>query len=142
MWTMKKGKYQPDHVIQDQVQKIADKFGLSLVMLFGSFANVTNTKESDVDIAYVKTDKLATAQEIELALEFENLFKVERADIVYIPDMSPIFMYMTLNDGIVLFAQSETIFPSFYSYSIQRLYDNMSLYKMRLDHLCKKHQIT
>ena len=141
MWTMKKGKYQPDHVIQDQVQKIADKFGLSLVMLFGSFANVTNTKESDVDIAYVKTDKLATAQEIELALEFENLFKVERADIVYIPDMSPIFMYMTLNDGIVLFAQSETIFPSFYSYSIKRLYDNMSLYQMRLDHLCKKHQI-
>lgn len=138
---MEKRRYIPDDLIKQKVAEIADKFGLDLVMLFGSFADLSNKEESDVDIAYLKTDKLSTDKEIELAFEFEKLFKVKRADIVYIGDASPIFMYMILNNGVILFAKIETIFPSLYSYSIKRLYDNMPLYQMRFDYLCKKYNV-
>jgi len=123
---------------KNSVQKVAKKYGLDLVILFGSYAEGRNTKNSDIDIGYTKTEKLGFDDEIKLAEDFQTIFKIERADIVYIPGASPLFMYMILQNGQVLFERDPMIFPNIYTYALKRFEDNKPLYKMRFDYLCKQ----
>ena len=40
--------------LKSKAAKLADKYGLDMILLFGSRADGTATKRSDVDIAYSK----------------------------------------------------------------------------------------
>jgi len=126
---------------KNSVQKLAEKYGLDLVMLFGSYAEGRNTKNSDIDIGYTKAEKLSFGDEIRLAEDFQNIFKIERADIVYISGASPLFMYMILQNGQILFERDSTVFPNIYTYALKRFEDNKPLYKMRFDYLCKEYAV-
>jgi len=149
-------KYEVSPEIKKQVCDIAEKYGLALVMLFGSCAELRDRKESDVDIAYMvkKTSrskattrgktavaKLSFEDEIALAREFELLFKAPRADVVYLPDISPLFMYMILQDGVVLFEKESTLFPEMYTYAVKRFEDNKLLYQQRFEYLCNYYHV-
>ena len=126
---------------KNNIQTIAEKYGLGLVMLFGSYAESRNTKNSDIDIGYVKDKKLSFNDEIELASDFQNIFRIERVDIVHIPSVSPLFMYMILQNGQILFEQNTTVFPNIYTYALKRFDDNKPLYKIRFDYLCKEYKV-
>lgn len=126
---------------KNNLQTIAEKYGLDLVMLFGSYAEGRNTKNSDIDIGYMKVKRLSFSTEIQLASDFQTVFKVERADIAYIPSASPLFMYMILQNGQILFKRDLSIFPNIYTYALKRFEDNKPLYKMRFDYLCKQYGV-
>lgn len=126
---------------KNNIQAIAEKYGLDLLMLFGSYAEGRNTKNSDIDIGYFKNEKLSLDDEIKLAEDFQNIFKIERADIVYIPTSSPLFMYIILQKGQILFERNPVLFPNIYTYALKRFEDNKYLYKMRFDYLCKQYQV-
>ncbi|MCX6752258.1 MAG: nucleotidyltransferase domain-containing protein [Candidatus Nomurabacteria bacterium] len=126
---------------KNSVQTVAEKYGLDLLMLFGSYAEDRNTKNSDIDIGYLKSERLSFDAEIELASLFQTIFKIKRADIVYIPSSSPLFMYMILQKGKILFKRNLTLFPNIYTYALKRFEDNKPLYKARFDYLCKQYQV-
>jgi hypothetical protein len=123
------------------IQAMAEKYGLDLVMLFGSYAEGRNTKNSDIDIGYVKNEKLSFDDEIRFASDVQTIFKIERADIVYIPSASPFFMYMIMQNGKILFERNSELFPNVYTYALKRFEDNKPLYQMRFDYLCKQYQV-
>jgi predicted nucleotidyltransferase len=128
--------------IEARIKVLAKTYGLSLVVLFGSRAEGRDRKGSDVDIAYLRDEKLPFDDEIKLAHEVELLFSAPRADIVYIPSASPFFMYMILQDGVVLFEKNSVVFPEIYTYAVKRFHDNMPLYQMRFDYLCRQYNVT
>ena len=124
------------------MKNIAESYGLSLVVLFGSRAEGRERKGSDVDIAYLRHEKLSFEDELKLAREMELLFGAPRADIVYIPSASPLFIYLILQDGIVLFEKDSVVFPELYTYAIKRYQDNLPLYQARFEYLCKQYGVT
>lgn len=126
---------------KNNIRTVAEKYGLDLVVLFGSYAEDRNTKNSDIDIGYAKNKKLSFNDEIKLADDFQNIFKIERADIVYIPSASPLFMYMILQKGQILFERDLIFFPNIYTYALKRFKDNKPLYKIRFDYLCKEYGV-
>lgn len=134
-------KYRATSEIEKKIKELAEQYGLSLVVLFGSVAERRNRKESDVDVAYMGSAQLSPEDELKLAHDFALLFKALRADLIYIPGASPLFMYMILQYGVVLFEKDPILFPSLYTYAVQRLHDNMPLYKMRFDYLCRQYGI-
>jgi predicted nucleotidyltransferase len=132
-------KYEVSLEMKKQVRQIAERYGLSLIVLFGSRAELRDNKQSDVDVAYMTDEtagkKLSFEDELALAREFEVLFKAPRADIIRLTNTSPLFMYMILQDGVILFEKESALFPEMYTYALKRFEDNMPLYRQRFEYL-------
>lgn len=57
-------------------QRLTDKYGLSLLAIFGSYSRSEHTKESDIDII-VDFSKPIGIEFIDLAEELENILKTK-----------------------------------------------------------------
>jgi len=87
------------------LKKIALKYNLKLLMLFGSQAKNTATKDSDVDLAFYAVHKVD-----EQALLEELMSALNRGDIDLINLFSThnhIIRYQILSTGNVIFEQSK-----------------------------------
>ncbi len=101
---------------KDQFEKLAEKYNLSVILLYGSGAKGTAMPESDLDFA-VKSDK---------KLDFSILYEIERAiaeflqfpeiQIIDMKSVSENFLAEILPESIPLFVQDETAFDAFKIY--------------------------
>ena len=112
-----------------------------MVVLFGSRADGTSTKKSDVDIAYAKNEPLSFDDQLSIGAELAHFYGTEAADVVYLNKTSPAFMYQIMKKAKLLFSKSPLIFPNFFSYAVKRLRENMFLYDMKFDRLCKEYGV-
>jgi len=127
--------------LKSKAAKLADKYGLDMILLFGSRADGTATKRSDVDIAYSKKEPLSFDDQLSIGSELALVFGTEAADVVYLNKASPVFMYQIMKKARLLFSKSTSLFPNFFSYSIKRLHENMFLYDMKFDRLCQEYAV-
>lgn len=121
--------------------KLAEKYQIDMVVLFGSQADNTATSKSDVDIAYARNQALSFDDQLTLGSELAPLFGTEAVDVVYLNKTSPAFMYQIMKKSRLLFSRNIDIFPNFFSYSIKRLHENMFLYNLKFDRLCKEYAV-
>ncbi len=71
--------------IANAVSKLAEKYDIKEIMLFGSYANGTNNVSSDVDLLVeFKSDYVSLLTLSSLKIEIEELLNVE-VDIVRMP---------------------------------------------------------
>lgn len=123
------------------IEEIAHRYDLDMVVLFGSRADGTATKKSDVDIAYVKSRPLSFDDQLSLGAALAPLFGTEAVDVVHLNNASPVFMFEIMKKAKLLFTRSTTLFPNLFSYAIKRLHENMFLYDMKFDRLCKEYSV-
>lgn len=76
-------------------------YHLKNFILFGSVANETNTKKSDVDIAYIEKDnfRLKFNDYIQLENELENLFQ-SKVDLINYKKFNPLIKLNAKKDFI------------------------------------------
>jgi predicted nucleotidyltransferase len=127
--------------IKSKAAELARKYDLDMVVLFGSRADDTATKRSDVDIAYARSEQLSFDDQLSIGTDLARLYGTEEADVVYLNRTSPVFMYQIMKKAKLLFSKSSSIFPSFFSFAIKRLHENMFLYDMKFDRLCKEYGV-
>src|SRR3990167_8396729 len=127
--------------VKSKDSKLAKLFDLDMIILFGSHADNTATKRSDVDIAYAKDEALSFEEQLSLGSEISPLFGTEAVDVVHLNRTSPAFMYQIMKNSKLLFSKNQTLFPTYFSYAIKRLHENMFLYDMKLDRLRKAYKI-
>lgn len=89
---------------QHQLYQLADQFGLSLVLLFGSQAQGRITPLSDIDIAVlsVRNKSLDTYDKLRLTGAFQELFKSNQVDVVLLNRAGPLLRYEALTKGVIL----------------------------------------
>ncbi|HEY4478398.1 MAG TPA: nucleotidyltransferase domain-containing protein, partial [Candidatus Paceibacterota bacterium] len=124
--------------IKSKATELAHIYNLDMIVLFGSRADNTANKYSDVDIAYIKDESLSFEDQISLGNAIAPLFGTEAVDVVYLNKTSPTFMYQIMKKAMILFSKNKVIFPNFYSYAIKRLHENMFLYDLKLNRLLKE----
>jgi predicted nucleotidyltransferase len=127
--------------VKSKAAELAHKYNLDMIVLFGSRADNTNTKRSDVDIAYTKSEPLSFDDQLSIGAELAHFYGTEAADVVYLPKTSPVFMYQIMKKAKLLFGKSSEIFPNLFSYAIKRLHENMFLYDMKFDRLCQEYGV-
>src|SRR3990167_7817386 len=93
-----------------KIRKIAEKYHLKLILLFGSRANGRIHKESDFDVAYLPKKNLAFDEENYLNFEFTNIFQHDRVDTVDMRKASPLLLYAIFQNPVILFAEDELSF--------------------------------
>lgn len=127
--------------IKLKATELAHKYNIDMIVLFGSYADNTATKKSDVDIAYTRSEPLSFDDQISIGSELAYFYGTEAVDVVYLNKTSPAFMYQIMKKSKLLFSKNSLFFPSFFSYAIKRLHENMFLYDMKFDRLCKEYGV-
>src|SRR3989344_121279 len=95
--------------IKLKAAELARVHNLDMIVLFGSRADNTAGKTSDVDIAYGKSEPLSFDEQLSIGSELAPFFGTEAADVVHLNSASPSFMYQIMKKAIVLFSKDSTI---------------------------------
>ncbi len=127
--------------VKSKAVELARAYDLDMIVLFGSRADDTATKRSDVDIAYAKNEPLSFDDQLLIGSELAPFFGTEAVDVVHLNKTSPAFMYQIMKKAKILFSRNSMLFPNFFSYAIKKLHENMFLYDMKLDRLCKEYGV-
>lgn len=118
------------------MKRIAQKYSLELLLLFGSRAEKNNKyirEDSDFDIAYLpsKNKNLDLMDEARLAGDLAKVFKTSDIDIVNLKRSSPLLMKQIFDNHVVLFCGNETTYSLYQIYAIKKFIEAKSLFKIR-----------
>ncbi len=113
------------------IEKLAEKYGLSLVILYGSYAKNLAKKDSDIDIAvYRKGRTIFFSELMELNNEFADIFPSMEMDIKSLHNTNPLFRYQVTQYGVLLYGKNMA-WVSFKAYAFKDYYDSMDLLRLK-----------
>lgn len=110
--------------MKTELQKIAERYGIALIYLFGSQAEegkkylegeeITSIKQSDLDIAvaFKNTEGVNIKTYASVFKEFSLLFDPFEIDLVFMHEHSPLFQYEVIN-GIRIYSINEEYADNF-----------------------------
>lgn len=100
---------------------VAERFGLELVVLFGSAARRDAVTPRDLDLGVRATTGLVDA--LAATNAFIELLHVQPVDVVDLRRADPVLMMQVARDGIALFERSPTTMAEFVSLAARRFAD-------------------
>lgn len=98
------------------IATLAQKYGLSLVVLFGSQVTGAVHSKSDVDIAVLGTKK---NDRIKLMNDFDEVFKRDDIEVVNMNEASPTMMRVLVEEGKSLYERMPDTFFNWKLYAIK-----------------------
>ncbi|GJQ49241.1 nucleotidyltransferase domain protein [Candidatus Kuenenia stuttgartiensis] len=113
-----------------EIDHIARKYNLLLVILYGSHASGRTCKESDIDIAVLGTRPITFENLIDLNNEFAEIFKVKEIDVKSLHNTNSLFRYQVMSKGVLLYGKSYD-YNSFKSYAFRDYYDSQDLLRLK-----------
>jgi len=123
---------------KDLIDKIAQKYSLELLLLFGSQIFGKTNKESDFDIAYSSKKELTGKKEIELNCDLMDVFKSDKIDLTNIKNANPFLNYEIAKKCQMIFGDEKN-FSEFKITAFKKYVDHLPLLDLR-DLLIKKRQ--
>ncbi len=111
-----------------KVNKLAKKYGLELVLLFGSFANGKAHKNSDLDIAVLGEKNISFEEYLDLTGELSKIFH-KNIDLAVLNEANPLLLFQVSKDSILLHG-SPGDFMEFKLYAFHRYNDYEPYFKM------------
>jgi len=124
---------------KQEIKKIAKKFGLLLVVLFGSKAKGGFGKESDLDIAVLSEKPPSYRLFKELFSALSQIFKKENVDLRFLNEADPLFCFEVIKNGILL-AGENSFYNDFKVQTIKTYIDDGKKYFPYLEKLLEKNQ--
>ena len=115
-------------ILKPQIKQLAEKHGLSLVVLFGSQATGATHPKSDVDIAVLSSDNFDRSKILD---DLGEIFKRDDIEIINIAESSPTMMYVLTRDGKLLYENKIGAFLKWKFYAIRVWIDTAWLRHLR-----------
>ena len=112
---------------------------LKLVMLYGSRARGNYNKDSDLDLAFLFSEKTLQQENslklrIKLAGSLEKLLKIA-TDVVILNEALPLLKYQVIKYGSTIYTASDFSYNSYYSKVIKEYFDYKHLRKIHDEQL-------
>ncbi len=122
---------------QQKLKKIAQKYKLNYLVLFGSRANNTARPNSDFDIAYSSRQNIDYKEEVFLAEELSRALniKAKKIDLVNTKNASPLLAKEIADNGILLAEFTPNSFDNFQIYAFMIYVEAKPLFKMQEEFL-------
>jgi predicted nucleotidyltransferase len=114
--------------LQPKIKELAEKHGLSLVVLFGSQATGATHPKSDIDIAVLSSKSFDRNK---LLNDIGDIFKRDDVEIVNMAEASPTMMYVLIRDGKLLYEDGLGAFLKWKFYAIRVWLDTAWLRRLR-----------
>lgn len=127
--------------IKPQIKKLAEKYGLSLVMLFGSQITGKTHKESDFDIAYLSDKKLSFEDEGRMIIDLASIIgaRDERlVNLCNVKEAGALLLKEIFDQHQVLFCADQNIYDSYKIFAVKNFLESRQLFDLR-DYLIGKY---
>lgn len=115
--------------MKQKIKKIAEKYDLSLIILFGSVAKGFAHEESDVDVAILEKKSLSLHKELDLRADLYKLFRRD-VDLVFIRRASPLVLGQISKYGKLLYG-TKFQFTEFRIYGMKQYIDFEPYFTLR-----------
>ena len=125
------------HTVMNTVNQLAKKYGLELVLLFGSRADGSHREKSDFDIAYLSRPNLDLTKESELIVDLMPLLKSNHIDLVNLKTAPPLLYYAIFKNSKVLYEKQPLLFVSLRVYAFKKYIEAKPLYEERFRRIKK-----
>ncbi len=124
---------------REEIKKIAKKFGLLLVVLFGSKAKGDFGEESDLDIAVLSGSPPSYRLFKNIFSALSKIFKKENIDLRFLNEADPLFRFEVIKNGVLL-AGERSFYNDFKVQTIKAYIDDGRKYFPYLEKLLEKNQ--
>ena len=114
--------------ICENIAALAAKYGLKLVLLFGSQARGETHEESDVDVAVLGERLLTEGEMITINYECTLIFRTNDVDTTNLSCASPLLQRRIIDEAEVLYDKTGHEYSAFESAAIQRYAEAGPLY--------------
>ncbi|MDP2709260.1 MAG: nucleotidyltransferase domain-containing protein [bacterium] len=111
-----------------KIAKIAKKFELKLVLIFGSFANGKNRYDSDLDVAVLGFKEVSFDEQIGLTNKLAQIFN-KNIDLSVLNKANPLLLFQVSKDPLLLYGSREE-FLKFKLYAFNTYHDYAPYFAM------------
>ena len=125
-----------------QLTDIAQRFGIKMIIIFGSQASERVRAGSDIDVAIWMQHRAWDNWECELELIGELTEAITGdgdLDVVFLNGASPLLLFEVASDGVVLYQVQPTTFAQFQSYAARRYDDSRKFFEQQREYLEEKY---
>lgn len=129
---------------QKIIRKMAEKYDLKLLLLFGSQIKGKTHKESDYDIAYLSDKKLSFEDEGRIIIELAKIIGARDERLVNLSNIKgagALLLKEIFDNHQVLFCADQNIYDSYKIFSIKNFIESRPLFDLR-DFLIKRYFIS
>ena len=95
------------------LKKIALKYRMELIILYGSIAKGTQRRQSDIDIGIYLFKNPSEKLEMAILEDMVNLFKTDALDLAILNYASPLLNYKVVTEGRLLYEKKTGDFLRF-----------------------------
>lgn len=117
---------------------MAQKHGLSLILLFGSRIQGKIHKESDFDVAYLAEKELDLMAEARLILDLSSIFKSENIDLVNLRKAPPLLLFAITKTARIVFEKEPLLFAALGAYAFHKYIETKPFYEDKFRRLEEK----
>lgn len=117
--------------IKPEIEKLAQKYRLSLVLLFGSQASGKTHPQSDVDLAFLFEKKMDLMDIARMEIEFMENLKIKDLEMVALNGAHPLLLKQAAQKSIVLYEKEPSLFARFKIYAFKRSVEAKKLLDLR-----------
>lgn len=107
---------------QHRLRALCRKYGISLIILHGSYARGYFTKNSDVDVAFLANERKMSKKYFDFAAELTELLG-DKVDPVHLNNAETMINKQVALNGIPLYESKKGLFNSFRTTAISRYQD-------------------
>jgi len=118
-----------------KLEKLAAKYELELLVLFGSAVTGKTHKESDADVAYLSKKPLTLREESEMSVALQPILKNRTIDLVNIRMAPPLLLYAITDHGKILYQSDPLVFYELRAYAFKRYIEAEPLFELKKQRL-------
>ena len=126
------------HMNKDLLDKLVNKYKITLIVLFGSYADGKVRDDSDIDIGIYLEDKIGVKEETNLIEDMVHAFKRDNIDLVILNTASPVLRFEVVRNGKLLFERTPGDFLQFKLLSMKRYWEYPRFQKYSKMYMDKK----
>ena len=121
--------------LKNVAAEVARKFGLLLVVLFGSYATGHTHRQSDIDVAMLSEQPLDIREQIRIGFELERALRAGPVEVVDLKHAPPLLLKADATDGVVLYERDQGVFAEFQLRAMKRYVETRRLRELQKDAL-------
>jgi len=124
-----------DQQQNSELEQLAKKYGITLLLLFGSTVKGQTHKESDADVAYLSKKPLTLREESEMSVALQPILKNRTIDLVNIRMAPPLLLYAITDHGKILYQSDPLVFYELRAYAFKRYIEAEPLFELKKQRL-------
>lgn len=118
--------------IKPQIKELAEKYGLSLVLLFGSQVSGKTHKESDYDFAFAAGRYISPRETAEIIFDFTRELKLgNNIELVNLKNAPPFLMKQIAMNSLLMYEKEPHSYNLFKIYAIKRYMEEKKFLKLK-----------